>query len=158
MIHQQRALALNPNDDLVVVQHGEMLTWTGEPEEGIKWIEKAMRLNPCHPERFWNHLGRAYFAAGRYAEAASAFGRISAPTAAHYSFLAAAYAELGDEAAARRNASEVLKRDPDFSVDAFMKTLHYKRAEDIARHRAALLKAGLPKFGAGPANQRDLYS
>jgi hypothetical protein len=30
-----------------------------------------------------------------------------------------------------------------------MKTLHYKRAEDITHHRAALLKAGLPEFYAG---------
>ena len=30
-----------------------------------------MRLNPYHPERFWSHLGRAYFAAKRYDEARS---------------------------------------------------------------------------------------
>ena len=52
--HQQRALHLNPNDDLVVVQQGEVLTWLGQPEDGFPWIEKAMRLNPYHPERFWN--------------------------------------------------------------------------------------------------------
>ena len=48
--HQRRALSLNPNDDLVVVQQGEILTWVGQPEEGIDWIKKAMRLNPYHPE------------------------------------------------------------------------------------------------------------
>ena len=50
--HQERALALNPNYDLVVVQQGELLTWLGRPEEGVEWILKAMRLNPHHPERF----------------------------------------------------------------------------------------------------------
>ena len=55
--HQRRALSLNPNDDLIVVQQGEVLTWLGQPEEGIEWIRKAMRLNPFHPERFWSHLG-----------------------------------------------------------------------------------------------------
>src|SRR5262249_22101845 len=58
--HQERALTLNPNYDLVVVQQGELLTWLGRPEEGIDWIRKAMRLNPYHPERFWSHLDRAY--------------------------------------------------------------------------------------------------
>jgi len=148
MYHQERALSLNPNDDLVVVQQGEMLTWIGQPDEGIPWIQKAMRLNPCHPERFWSHLGRAYFVARRYADAVSAFGRITAPTAVHYSWLAAGSAELGDEEAALRYAAAVLKHEPGFSVDAFMKTLHYKRPEDIAHHRAALLKAGLPEFPA----------
>jgi adenylate cyclase len=145
MYHQERALSLNPNDDLVVVQQGEMLTWIGQPDEGIPWIQKAMRLNPCHPERFWSHLGRAYFAARRYADAVSSFGRITAPTQVHYSWLAASSAQLGDEETAQRYAGEVLKREPGFSVDAFMKTLHYKRPDDITHHRAALLKAGLPQ-------------
>jgi adenylate cyclase len=148
LYHQQRALELNPNDDLVVVQQGEILTWIGEPAEGIGWIEKAMRLNPCHPERFWFHLGRAYFVAGRYAEALSAFGHVTAPTQVHYSYLAACRAELGDDAAAQRDTAEVLKRDPGFSVTSFLQALHYKRPEEIERHRAALLKAGLPAFPA----------
>ena len=75
--HQERALGLNPNNDLIVVQQGELLTWLGRPEDGIEWIRKAMRLNPHHPERFWNHLGRANFVARRYAEAVEAFSRIT---------------------------------------------------------------------------------
>ena len=69
--HQRRALALNPNDDLIVVQEGEILTWLGRADEGIEWIRKAMRLNPYHPERFWSHLA-ACFAARRYQEAIDA--------------------------------------------------------------------------------------
>ena len=151
LYHQERALSLNPNDDLVVVQQGEILTWVGQPEPGIQWIEKAMRLNPCHPERFWNHLGRAFFVARRYVEAISAFGRITSPNQLHYSFLAASSAQLGDDSGARQYAAEVLKREPGFSVDAFLKTLHYKRPEDIEHHREALLKANLPEFPAASA-------
>ncbi len=47
--HQERALALNPNYDLVVVQQGELLTWLGRPEEGIDWIKKA--ANPFRQQR-----------------------------------------------------------------------------------------------------------
>ena len=142
--HQQRALSLNPNDDLIVVQHGEILTWLGQPEEGIQWIEKAMRLNPYHPERFWNHLGRAYFVAHRYGDAISAFERITAPDQFHHAFLAACHAQLGDEPSARTHATEVLKREPSFSIESYLKTLHYKRAEDREHHREALMKTGLP--------------
>jgi adenylate cyclase len=142
--HQERALCLNPNDDLIVVQQGEILTWIGQPEEGLAWIEKAMRLNPFHPERFWNHLGRAYFVAHRYAEAASAFARIAKPECSHQAFLASCYAQLGDDEATRRHAEAVLKAHPEFSTAAFLRTLHYKRPEDFEHHRAALLKAALP--------------
>src|SRR6476619_1326291 len=77
--HQRRALTLNPNDDLVVVQQGEILTWIGQPEEGIEWIRQAMRLNPYHPERFWSHLGRACCGARRYDEAIEARKCLTAP-------------------------------------------------------------------------------
>ena len=142
--HQERALGLNPNDDLVVVQQGEILTWLGRPEEGVEWILKAMRLNPYHPERFWNHLGRAYFAARRYADAVQAFSRITAPDAYHHAFMAAAHAQLGHEAEARSHVQEVLQRQPEFTVESYLQTLHYKLAGDLAHHRESLIKAGLP--------------
>jgi adenylate cyclase len=142
--HQERALSLNPNDDLIVVQQGELLTWLGRPEEGIDWIRKAMRLNPYHPERFWNHLGRAYFVARRYGEAIEAFKRISAADHSHAAFQAACFAQLGDPVTAQELARETLKREPAFRVEGYLETQHYKRDADLAHHREALLKAGLP--------------
>ena len=142
--HQERALALNPNYDLVVVQQGELLTWLGRPEEGIDWIKKAMRLNPYHPQRFWSHLGRACYCAEKYAEAAEAFSRITQPDYTHHAFLAATFAQIGDTAAAAAHAAEVLKREPKFSVAAYLATQHYKREVDGRRLEAGLLKAGLP--------------
>jgi adenylate cyclase len=143
--HQERALALNPNNDLIVVQHGEYMTWIGRPEEGVEWIRKAMRLNPHHPERFWNHLGRAYFVARRYAEAIEAFRHISKPDTFHHAFLAAAAAMAGDPATAELHRKQVLTTDASFTADGYLATLHYKRLEDTEHHREALLRAGLPQ-------------
>lgn len=142
--HQERALALNPNYDLVVVQQGELLTWLGLPEEGIDWIKKAMRLNPYHPERFWSHLGRAYYCAEKYADAAEAFSRITRADYTHHAFLAATFAQMNNAVAAGAHAAEVLKREPGFSVAAHLATLHYKREVDRQRHEAGLIRAGLP--------------
>jgi adenylate cyclase len=143
--HHEKGLSLNPNYDLLVVQQGELLTWLGRPEEGIEWIKKAMRLNPHHPERFWNHLGRAYFVARGYREAVDAFRHISKPDQFHLAFLAACHAQLGEEEKARGYASEVLARDPQFTAQACLETLHYKLPEDAEHHREALLAAGLPE-------------
>jgi adenylate cyclase len=144
MYHQERALQLNPNNDLIVVQHGEMLTWLGRPQEGIEWIRKAMRLNPYHPARYWNHLGRAQFTARLYADAVASFSRIATPDHSHHAFLAAASAYLGNPTAATAHAREVLTRQPEFSIAEYMKTLHYKQAADTDHYRDGLLKAGLP--------------
>ena len=142
--HQERALALNPNYDLIVVQQGELLTWLGRPEEGIDWIRKAMRLNPYHPERFWSHLGRACYCAEKYADAAEAFSRITRPDHTHHAFLAATFAQMGNAVAANAHAVEVLKRAPEFSVATYLATQHYKFEVDRQRHEAGLIKAGLP--------------
>lgn len=143
LYHQERALALNPNDDLIVVQQGEILTWLGLPDEGVQWIGKAMRLNPFHPDRFWAHLGRAHFVARRYAEAIEAVLKISAPSHFHLAFLAACHAQAGDGAAAEARVREVMQQQPQFCLSkGYLPTLHYKRESDLAHHREGMLRAG----------------
>jgi adenylate cyclase len=141
--HEERALSLNPNDDLIVVQQGEILTWLGQPEAGIEWIRKAMRLNPYHPERFWHHLARAYFVARRYGEAIEACNRMSTLDQQHHALLAACHAYLGNEAMTQMHAGETLKLQPDFRVGTYETTLHYRNETDRAHHREGMLKAGL---------------
>ena len=104
-----------------------------------------MRLNPHHPERFWSHLGRAYFVARGYREAIDAFRHLSKPDHLQLSFLAASHAQLGEMEAARGYTQQVLAMDPQFTVEQYMTTLHYKLPEDAEHHREALLAAGLPK-------------
>ena len=143
--HQERALNLNPNSDLIVVQQGEMLTWFGRPEEGIDWVRRAMRLNPYHPERFWGHLGRAQYGARAYGDAVGSFSRLTAPEYGHHAFIAASLAQLGNRIAAGAHVREVIDRDPAFCVRSFLDTLHYRQPADAEHLREGLLKAGLPE-------------
>jgi adenylate cyclase len=139
--HQERALSLNPNYDLVVVQQGELLTWLGRPEEGIEWIRKAMRLNPHHPERFWSHLGKAHFAAHQYGEAIEAFMHLSVLDEIQHAFVAACYGWLGDEIAATAHMKEVRTLLPEFAAESFLATLHYAQQSDVDHLREGLVKA-----------------
>jgi adenylate cyclase len=142
--HQERALNLNPNSDLIVVQQGELFTWLGRPEEGIEWIRRAMRLNPYHPQRFWNHLGRAQYTARSYADAIQSFSKLTAPDHAQHALLAASAAQLGDRTAATAHVHEVLEQAPNFTIESYLKTLHYRQPSDAEHMREGLLKAGLP--------------
>ena len=143
--HQERALSLNPNNDLILVQNGELLTWLGRPADGIEWIRRAMRVNPYHPERFSSHLGRAYYTARQYAEAIETLSRLTRPDHTHYAFLAAASAQLGDKTAAAAHAQQVRKQVPRFSIRRHLATLHYRQESDREHLRAGLLEAGLPE-------------
>src|SRR5262249_46192775 len=140
--HQERALALNPNYDLVVVQMGELLTWLGQAEEGADWIQRAMKLNPHHPPRFWGHLGRAHFVGRHYSKAIEAFMRIASLGLQSHGFLAASYALLGDKIAASAHVARMRELDPAFGLSHFLATMHFAREQDLA-----LLKEGLQKAG-----------
>lgn len=146
--HQDRALSLNPNSDLIVVQQGEVLTWLGKAEEGIEWIRRAMRLNPYHPERFWSHLGRAQYTARMYADAIASYSKLTAPDYTHHAFMAASSAQLGNRVAAAAHAHEVLQRLPAFTIGNFLHTLHYRQPSDTEHVREGLQKAALPNSTA----------
>ena len=141
-MHQEKALALNPNYDLSVVQHGELSTWMGRPEEGIEWIQKAMELNPLHPPRFWSHLGRAYFVARQYENSIDAFKHMDTLGDTQHAYLAACYAYL--EAADRADAekSDVLNLNPGFSIEKHMLVQFYQHDADRDHHQDGLQKAG----------------
>ncbi len=141
--HQDRALALNPNYDLVVVQMGELLTWSGRGAEGAEWIVKAMSLNPHHPARFWSHLGKAHFTARQYAKAVEAFMHLSAMDTAQHAFVAACYGWLGDRTAATAHLARIRELDPQFGVETVLATLHYADDGDRDHVREGLAKAGL---------------
>ena len=143
--HQQRALSLNPNNDLIVVQQGELLTWLGRAEDGIEWIHRAMRLNPYHPERYWSHLGRAQYTARAYADAIESLSHIARPDYTHQALLAASSAQLGNKTAATAHAHEVTTLEPGFAINKYLTTLHYKQAADREHYREGLVKAGLPE-------------
>jgi adenylate cyclase len=141
--HQERALALNPNYDLIVVQTGELHTWLGRAEEGIEWIRKAMRLNPHHPPRFWSHLGKAHFVGRQYTQAIEAFMHLSTMDAQQHAFVAACYGWLGDRTAASAHVTRLRQLDPELSLETFLATTHYANEADLQHLREGLEKAGM---------------
>ncbi|MGE4080943.1 MAG: adenylate/guanylate cyclase domain-containing protein, partial [Reyranella sp.] len=140
--HQDRALALNPNYDLVVVQMGELFTWLGRSEEGVEWIRKAMKLNPHHPARFWSHLGKAHFVGRQYAQAIEAFMHLPAMDAQQHAFVAACYGRLGDGTAASAHVARLRELDPALDPPTLLATMHYANDADLQHLREGLAKAG----------------
>jgi len=141
--HYQRAIALNPNDANVVVASGRLLAHRGHLEESIDRIREAMRLNPYHPEWYWVNLGSVLYEAGKYADAAEAFGRVTGPGYWVHCRLAGCYAELDRMNEAKEAAAEALRLRPDFSVAKLR--LRECQPAVAERIRDGMRKAGLPE-------------
>jgi hypothetical protein len=117
--HLERALALNPNDPRLVVQRGINLTFSGEPDAAIPWIERAVRLDPFSAHRYYLDTVRALFMAHRPAEAITVLERSSREHWEHYLWLAACYAVANEQAAAQQARVVATSLRPQLSIGSY---------------------------------------
>ena len=98
--HLHKALAFNPNDADVIAKMGYVLPLLGDCRKGIEFAEKAIRLNPYHPEWYKTFVGFAYYSGHRYEDAVRAFSASGNVYRDDTAWKAAALARLGrtDEA------------------------------------------------------------
>jgi adenylate cyclase len=141
----QRALAQSPNWFSAYIYLEIALIFAGRPDQTIANAEQAFRLSPWSVH-YLPPLGNAYRLTKRYDEAIATYQKILAIISHHpaaHQGLAAVYSELGREEEARAEAAEVLRINPQFSLEALQQRLPYKNPADLDRHLAALRKAGL---------------
>ena len=143
----EKAVALSPNLAELHVYLGQILTFAGKPEEAILHHERSIRLDPFARSSYFHLLGVAYREAGRYEEAITAcqkaIQRQPNNFFAHL-ILASTYIMIGREDEARAEAAEVLRINPKFSVERFVKVRPHIDPANTARFADALRKAGLP--------------
>ncbi len=125
---EERAVGLNPGDPIVLVYYGAILNFAGRSEEAIPLLQKAIRLNPVGS--YYNHLnnhqlGLAFMYTERFEEAVTAYKK-AIQRAPNYLWshllLAATYSMMGREEEAQAEAAEVLRINPKFSLDFWVKT------------------------------------
>jgi len=141
---EELAVALNPNGADAYCQLAFTLHLSGRSEEAIDIFKKAIRLNPIPPSYYFHMFGWAYRAVGRFEEAIDAFKKAidSEPTNifAHMG-LAAVYVNAGLNEEAKREAKEVYRLDPKFTLENFPKA-HIDR-EYVEDLMDTLREAGL---------------
>ena len=143
----ERAIELNPNGAEAHIQLAFILCLSDETELAIKTAERAFRLNPIPLPHYYIILAMAYRNDGQYEKAIelSQKGLINNPDQLSvYLTLAACYIYLNRTEEAQKAAEEVLRIDPNFSLEYHANTMPYKRQETGDRFIEALRKAGLP--------------
>ncbi len=142
----ERAVALDPNGADVHAWYAMSLSFAGRWEEAIVLLQKAIRLNPFGPTWYFFNLGNALLLTERSEEAVSAYKKAiqrSPDNLLAHVLLAAAYSKMGREKEARAEAAEVLRINPNFSLDYFAKALPFKDQKVTNKLIDGLRKAGL---------------
>ena len=110
-------------------------------------LKRAFRLNPSPRPHYYNVLAMAYRNNGQYEKAIelSEKGLIGNPDQLTvYLTLAACYIYLKRTEEAHKAVEEVLRIDPNFSLEYQAGIMPYKRKETGDKFVNALRKAGLP--------------
>ena len=131
--HLETGLQMNPNDDRLLIEHGRFLMYVGRSEEGLMRVREAMRLNPFHPNWYWNVKGRCLHTLGRFEEALAAFRHIPAPPFYVHVYMAACHRTLGHALAAGEAEAAMRQSRPNLDLDQFRKIFPYKD-EAAGRH------------------------
>ena len=142
----ERAIAINPNVADNHASFGFVLHLNGRNKEALEEIKKAIRLNPFPPNIYFLYLGHAYMYEGIYDQSIAAYKkalRAEPNNPFTHLRLAAAYSLSSHEDEAHTEAAEVLRINPQFSLEYFSKTIPFKNQSDTEHLINALRKAGL---------------
>ena len=143
----EKAVALNPNDATTAALLAVSLTFKpGRYEDGLKLVNRALRLDPAGPAWYTGVRGWTHYVLGEYDKAIDDFKYVAErqKTAEDFATLAMAYATVDRLDEAKAAVAESLKIDPAFTI----KNMGLEREPDEAireKQRNALIKAGLPE-------------
>ena len=142
-----RAVALNPNSFNAWHARGWVYRIVGLPVEAVQSFERAVRISPVDPRLHLSFLGlaSAYIELRRFDEAVVAGKkalRQNSSWVGTYRNLAAAFAHLGRDAAAREAAARLLELDPAFTISAWIARGGQTNSKLLIE---GLRKAGLPE-------------
>ncbi|WP_455874728.1 adenylate/guanylate cyclase domain-containing protein [Rhizobium yanglingense] len=142
----QRAIILNPNFAEGHVSLGEALYYSGRADEALKYFDGAKVLNPYFPDVLLHFQALALFQLGRYEHAVGLLKERltrNPVTDVSRALLASSYGHLGRFDEARAAWQEVLRVNPDYSLEYRRKVLPYKNPADFELVVDGLRKAGL---------------
>jgi len=146
----KKAIAMAPNLGTNYSLLSGTMRYTGRFEESIALMKKAIRLDPFCPAIYLSGYGSSLLMAKRYEEALDVYKKLLdraqkgefPPFIAHLG-LCAAYAETGKEEEAKIHVSEILKINPNFSLERARKMTRYRDPQHSEQWLGSLRKAGL---------------
>jgi adenylate cyclase len=146
-----KALSLEPNRPAVLNPSASVLWRGGKPEEALPLFERLFRLSPFPVLGYFTGAGMAYNLAGQYEKAADMFKKATQrgpQSFIGYMGYSISTSLLGRTEEARASVNELLRVNPQFSIEQFrkfMSGLGMKDQAAVEKFAEALRKAGLPE-------------
>lgn len=141
------AVQLNPSDAMAWLYAGFWSSMWGNPSEAVEESERALKLSPVDPHRFYfqMQLANSYLAKNEFEQAASLCKQSLKSNSLHLSTLRTlicAEYELGAHADAQQHFQLLRQHQPSLTLNAYLKT----GSDSLGKQRVAkaLAALGLP--------------
>ena len=144
----EKSISLDPNFALGYIMLGLSLYYGGKAERALDVFDRVFALDPYHPDVYLHFQAQAYFQLGQFEKAVEILKRrlVRNPdTDISRALLASSYGHLGRNDEARRERQELLRINPNYSVEHRRKVLPYKTPSDFELFVDGLRKVGLAK-------------
>jgi adenylate cyclase len=144
----EKSISLDPNFALAYMLLGLALHYGGKSEQSLDVFDRAFALDPYHPDVYLHFQAQAYFQLGQFEKAVEILKRrlVRNPsTDISRALLAASYGHLGRGDEARHEWQELLRVNPNYSVEHRRRVLPYKNPADFELFVDGLRKAGVAK-------------
>ena len=144
----ERAVSLNPNNAHFLSWYSVGLCFSGRPDDALRELDRAMRLNPHYPPLYLNFLGRILLTMQRYREALPYLERLIVAMPQNPSGLAlaaACYAALDKLEDAKNTVDQIIADSPRYCIKDLHLSAPYRGSTEMERFENLLRKAGLPE-------------
>jgi TolB-like protein len=145
--HAQRAVDLNPNDPFTLYVKGCALSYTGDPEQALDWLDKSARIDPYAPDdQRLDTLCDTHYILRQYDKVVEIHRTYQNPAPPLKLILAAAFAQLGEVEKARAAVAEYRNSKPpdhDLSIMIRQQIAMCSRPEDRDHWLEGYRKAGI---------------
>jgi len=140
-----KAMELLPCDAYFKARGASVMTYVGDPERALVFIDEAEALDPLLPVWCIEERGVALYALERYEGALASLGRLLFQTHRSRLYRAAALMALGRIEEARGLVKEAKAGNPGITVANFIFKERYRDLEKRRLLRQRLKEAGLPE-------------
>jgi adenylate cyclase len=143
----QRAVDLEPGSAVANLHLGVCLSLSGQYQQSLPALKKSLRLSPVPIPTSLSQLGFTYRMLGQYQDSIAVLKELTQREPDSLSgrlHLAASYMLAGKESEARAEVAEVLRINPNFSLEQYANSNPMKNRIDLTEHFIEpLRKAGL---------------
>lgn len=143
----RKSIALSSNYADGYALLANIANWRGRPEDAVRYIKQATRLNPYHTFQYSSTLGEAYYNLGQYGKAVTALQDALERNENALNprlYLAAAYVKLERSEEAEWEVKQILINRPEVTRSGLSTVLPYENKQYVELLQKDLRKAGLP--------------